>query len=358
MSIANLRLADSITCHAWNNNCSEVAICPNNNQVQIFKRNGTQFDPEPLHILDEHDQVVSGIDWAPKTNRLLTSAHDRNAYVWRFEQNVWKPTLVILRINRAATHCKWSPNENKFAVASGAKVVSVCYFEVDNDWWVSKHIKKHKSTVLKVDWHPNNILLATASSDFKARVFSGFIKGVDERPGETPFGSRLPFGELLAEYPSNGWVHSVKWAPSGMQLAFCSHDSTVSFVDVSGGAPGQLQSVKFNGLPVVDILWLNEDALVGIGFDNNPLLFSRNGGTWSFTKRLDEAKKEAAAAGANRAAFNMFKAKVEVGAESNVTNLNTLHQNLPNCLKSMNPGASVREFSSSGLDGIVSVWKN
>ena len=48
---------------------------------------------------------------------------------------------------------KWSPKENKFAVASGAKVVSVCYFEEDNDWWVSKHIKKHKSTVLFVDWY-------------------------------------------------------------------------------------------------------------------------------------------------------------------------------------------------------------
>jgi actin related protein 2/3 complex subunit 1A/1B len=70
--------------------------------------------------------------------------------------------------------------ENKFAVACGAKCVSVCYFEEDNDWWVSKHIKKHKSTVLKVDWHPNNSLLVTASSDFKCRIFSAHIKGVDK----------------------------------------------------------------------------------------------------------------------------------------------------------------------------------
>jgi len=60
----------------------------------------------------------------------------------------WKPTLVILRINRAATCVRWSPFENKFAVGSGARLVSVCYFEKDNDWWVSKHIKKpFKSTV-------------------------------------------------------------------------------------------------------------------------------------------------------------------------------------------------------------------
>ena len=111
-------------------------------------------------------------------------------------------------------------SEDKFAVASGAKCVSVCYFEKDNDWWVSKHIKKHKSTVTRIDWHPNNVLLATSSTDCFARVFSGFIKGVDKRPGETAFGSRLPFGELLAEYPAAGWVHSVKWSPSGNSLAF------------------------------------------------------------------------------------------------------------------------------------------
>ena len=36
--------------------------------------------------------------------------------------------------------------------------------------WVSKHIKKPlRSTVLSIDWHPNNYLLAAGSCDFKAR---------------------------------------------------------------------------------------------------------------------------------------------------------------------------------------------
>jgi hypothetical protein len=48
---------------------------------------------------------------------------------------------------------------------------------------VAKHIKKPlKSTVTTVDWHPNNILLATGSTDFKVRVFSTYIK---VRIGET-----------------------------------------------------------------------------------------------------------------------------------------------------------------------------
>lgn len=77
---------------------------------------------------------VAGIDWAPESNRIVTCGTDRNAYVWTLKGDVWKPTLVILRINRAARCVKWSPKENKFAVGSGSRLISVCYFEQENDW--------------------------------------------------------------------------------------------------------------------------------------------------------------------------------------------------------------------------------
>lgn len=128
--------------------------------------------------------MVTSIDWAPKSDRLVTCSQDRNAYVWSFDgkAKMWSPTLVLLRINRAATCVRWSPLENKFAVASGARCISVCYFESENNWWVSKHIKNPiRSTVIGIDWHPNNVLLAAGSADMHARVFSAWIKGVDEK---------------------------------------------------------------------------------------------------------------------------------------------------------------------------------
>lgn len=37
--------------------------------------------------------------------------------------------------------------------------------------WVCKHIKKPiRSTILCLDWHPNNVLLAAGSCDFKCRL--------------------------------------------------------------------------------------------------------------------------------------------------------------------------------------------
>jgi actin related protein 2/3 complex subunit 1A/1B len=41
--------------------------------------------------------------------------------------------------------------------------------------------KPIRSTVLCVDWHPNNVLLAAGSADMKARVLSAYIKEVDKR---------------------------------------------------------------------------------------------------------------------------------------------------------------------------------
>jgi actin related protein 2/3 complex subunit 1A/1B len=134
----------------------------------------------------QHDKVITGIDWSV-TGQLVTSSQDRNAYVWDQDTSVgrvgaWKPTLVLLRLTRSATTVKWSPNGTKFAVASGARMIAVCQFDQEQNWWTAKHLKKPiRSTVLSLDWHPNGVLLAAGSADMKARVFSAYLKEVDQK---------------------------------------------------------------------------------------------------------------------------------------------------------------------------------
>ena len=87
------------------------------------------FNPQGSQLLTmvQHDKLITSIDWAQNSNRIVTASQDRNAYVWSQTPNPqtglleWKPTLVLLNINRAATFVRWSPYENKFAVASGAR---------------------------------------------------------------------------------------------------------------------------------------------------------------------------------------------------------------------------------------------
>lgn len=74
------------------------------------------------------------------------------------------------------------------------------------------------------------------------RVFSAYIKEVEEKPGPTPWGSKMPFGEMLFESSESGaagqtvagaggWVHGVCFSHSGNRLAWTSHDSTVSVAE-------------------------------------------------------------------------------------------------------------------------------
>ena len=54
--------------------------------------------------------VVSGLDWSPIHNKIVSCSHDRNAFVWTLKNSKWEPDLVLLRITRAAINVKWSPD--------------------------------------------------------------------------------------------------------------------------------------------------------------------------------------------------------------------------------------------------------
>jgi len=254
-----------------------VAICPNNNEVHIFRRHGSPTKWESVAVLNEHDQLVTSIDWAQQSNRIVTCSQDRNVYVWTQEDAQWKPTLVLIRFNRAATCVRWSPKENKIACGSGSKAVAVCYFEEENNWWVSKHIRGFTSTVLCVSWHPDNILLATGDCDGICTVFCAFLK--DGRQPE----SGPKFGEQLYKIDAGGWVHSVAWSSSGSQLAFTAHDSTVSIVTVDGtpNSPS-VQTVTIAELPMVSCAWLSDATLVASGYAPSPLIFFKANDKWSY----------------------------------------------------------------------------
>ncbi|ETE59763.1 Actin-related protein 2/3 complex subunit 1B, partial [Ophiophagus hannah] len=270
---------------------TELAISPNNHEVHIYKKNGSKWDK--IHELKEHNGQVTGIDWAPDSNRIVSCGTDRNAYVWTLKNDVWKPTLVILRINRAACCVKWSPKENKFAVGSGSRRISICYFEQENDWWVCKHIKKPiRSTILCLDWHPNNVLLAAGSCDFKCRIFSAYIKEVEERPAPTPWGSKMSFGELMFESKSSySWVHSICFSESGNRLAWVGHDSTICLADANKKMAVTCLSTET--LPLLAVTFITENSLVAAGHDCYPMLFMYNEqqGALSFGGKMDIPKQ-------------------------------------------------------------------
>ena len=280
--------------HSFSADRQTLAVARDNN-VELYGRSGNKFTLKDE--LNGHDKTVTSVDIAPSTGRIVTCSQgillgylgkwfisamdtanldciDRNAYVWEPSPTGWKPKLVLLRINRAATFARWSPSERKFAVGSGARVIAVCYFEEENDWWVSKQLKKPiRSTITTVAWHPNSVLLAAGSTDAHARVFSSFIKGVDERPESSVWGERLPFNTVCGEYLNNsaGWVHGCAFSPSGNALAFTAHDSSITIVYPSGPdqPPMAVISVSTQLLPFMSLIWRDESEIIAAGYVGN-----------------------------------------------------------------------------------------
>uniref|UniRef100_A0A3B3CNX2 Actin related protein 2/3 complex, subunit 1B n=1 Tax=Oryzias melastigma TaxID=30732 RepID=A0A3B3CNX2_ORYME len=323
-------LLEPISCHAWNKDRTQIALCPNNHEVHIYKKDGAKWTK--IHELKEHNGQVTGIDWAPESNRIVTCGADRNAYVWTLKEGAWKPTLVILRINRAARCVKWSPKENKFAVGSGSRLISICYFEQEND-------------------------CQTKHSDGMKWVFSAYIKEVEEKPSATPWGSKMPFGEVQTSGGGGGgWVHCVCFSHSGNRLAWVSHDSTVSVAE--GGKTGTVNSLSSEALPLLCVTFITENSIVAAGHDCYPVLFVYDGakGSLTFGGKLDVPKQAAQKGISARERFQNLDRRASE-TQGTDKDLNTLHKNSISQISLLEGGRSkCTKFCTTGMDGGMGIW--
>ncbi|KAJ3334316.1 protein 2 3 complex subunit [Blyttiomyces sp. JEL0837] len=279
----------------------------------------------------QHDKLVTSIDWAPESNKIVTCGQDRNAYVWTFDPttNIWKPQLVLLRINRAATFVRWSPREDKFAVATGSRLIAIAYFETDNDWYVTKHIRKPiRSTVLSLDWHPENILIVAGSADMKARVFSAYIKGVDQKAANPVWGDKLPFGTVCGEFgiENGGWVHSVAFSPSGNTIAWTGHDGNVSF---ASGPSNPIVTAVTPNLPLVSVIFASETTVIAGGHDCVPYLFQQRGGQWELVDKIDKGKAKVESGNSAMNKFRQMDSRAQVAATDTELNTAFVRMNVP-----------------------------
>lgn len=247
--------------------------------------------PQLVAKLCDHDKLVTAVDISIH-GRIVTCSQDRNAYVWEpLSDGSYKPTLVLLRINRAATSVSWAPSGYKFAVGSSARIIAVCYYEQENNWWVSKHIKKPiRSTVTSLSWHQNGVLLAAGATDGYMRVFSGFIKGLDSKEvvAGSPWGEKFPFGAVIRDYYQGSYIHDVQWRSNLEKVAFVAHDGSLNIAD----SQGQIVAANSpDGLPFKALLWVNDAQVICGGYSCHPVVFAIDSQGLKFLKNLDKPSK-------------------------------------------------------------------
>ncbi|GFR48251.1 hypothetical protein Agub_g10116 [Astrephomene gubernaculifera] len=308
------RLPGPIQAIAFNVDCSAIAVSHCGNDVVIYEAcsgasgSGEALSWTKVSTLQGHQQVVSGLDWAPRTDQILSCSHDRNAFVWTRTSAAaaasttapaastaasgpsgsasgsetstrsasWEKQMVITRLTKGALCVKWSPSEAKFAIGSAAKVVSVGYYDPESKWWACKMIRKaHESSVVAVAWHPNSLVLATGSTDRRVRLFNAYVQGYET---EAPAGSLPPnssFGDCIIEVSHEGcsWVHSVCWSPGDEALLYASHDGAVGYV--RGPQANVVVRLAGQQLPLKCLEAVSERLAVGAGWDGCLVVLTR-----------------------------------------------------------------------------------
>ena len=221
--------------------------------------------------------------------------------------------------------------------------------------------KPIRSTITTLAWHPNSVLLAAGSTDSHARVFSGFIKGIDERPESSVWGERLPFNTVCGEYlnDSAGWIHAVAFSPSGDAVAFSGHDSSITVVYPSGPEqpPKAMINISTQLLPLTTLIWNGESEIIAAGHDCEPYRFSGSGNGWELTGSVETKTRPGMGAAREESARDMFRQMDLRGKTKDDTQLGTTHQNTINTIRAyQQSGGNIRQFSTSGVDGRVVIW--
>ncbi|ETN85297.1 WD domain, G-beta repeat protein, partial [Necator americanus] len=312
-----------ITCHAWNKDRTQVAVSASSNEIHIFAwRNGDWVNTATL---TEHDLPVTGLDWAPNTNRIVSCSRDKNAFVWTFEadKGTWKPELVLQNIGYS--HC--------FRFAFNAQ--------------------QH---VLSGHQLRTNLLLVAVQNWSLSATTNGKMTGeVDEKPSPNPWGSKMPFGQLMAELPISGWVHHVAFSPSGCRLAFVAHDSSISYVDANQDNT-VAHTLRTSCLPFTSAEWVTENSIVAAGHDCSPVLFTIADGNLKEVCKLDIPSEQRSSS--VNSALQMFR-NIDRNAASEQINvqLKTLHQNMiTQILPHSGNKNNIIKFTTCGTDGLIALW--
>lgn len=360
--------------HCYSNDKSLLAITCDT-KCLIYRVSSNLQDPVLVATLANHDKIVTAVDISIH-GRIVTCSQDRNAYVWEpLSDGSYKPTLVLLRINRAATCVSWAPNGYKFAVGSSARIIAVCYYEHENNWWVSKHIKKPiKSTINCLSWHSNGVLLAAGGTDGYMRIFSGFIKGLDtkESVSNSPWGTKFPFGLLIKEiYQGGAYIHDISWRTNIETVAYVAHDGTLNILN----SEGVLMKVNSpEGLPFRSLIWINDHEILCAGYNCHPVMFSESSNGWIFTKNYDKVDgiKSNGAAADNldsfvddneeenptfgMSALRKFK-ELDLKGKVSLATKESAHENAIVGLKPFQESnGQVTQVSSCGLDGKIVIY--
>jgi len=282
----DLFLFEGISYMVFNKDFTQVALSKKDNNIYIYSiediRNTDSW--KLLYKLDIHILYISGLDWNPYTNKILSCSYDKTSFVWNFNDNKWIHSKVLSTSKLGYLCCKWNSRGDKFCEGTSDSNLLIGYYNTEAERWMTKNIEVHKSSVVCCEIDPTSLLVISVSTDFKVYISSCYLPKIDDiHLTEKTKYLVQKFGNILYEFPMNCWVNSVTWIPSGELGLVAGQDSTITVIDYKGK---NNDIIKCSHSPVTFILANGEQSFYAVCYDRNILEYEKKNDKWEVKKTI------------------------------------------------------------------------
>ena len=354
----DLFLLEGISCVAFNKDFTQVALSKKDNLIYIYSIKDI-MKPDTwklLYTLDSHFQYISGLDWCPATNRLLSCSYDKTSFVWEFSDKKWNPNNVVATTKLGYLCCKWNKRGDKFCEGTSAKQLLIGYFNKKSNWWMGVNIKAHKSSVVTCEIDPTSLFVLSGSTDLRIYVSSCYLPKVDDQflnDSTKPLAQE--FGQVIYEFKTNCWVNSVAWLPSGNLGIVAGQDATISVINYS---EQKSDVIRCKHSPATSLIPISDTSFLAICYDRNIIEYGKEGDSWKIKKTITE-KGSGAQQKAKSSIVSAQLEKFQKMGNINKDNLAVSTKQAGHLHQSLISSANIKgkDMITTDVSGFVKYWK-
>ena len=354
----DLFLLEGISCVAFNKDFTQVALSKKDNLIYIYSIKDI-MKPDTwklLYTLDSHFQYISGLDWCPATNRLLSCSYDKTSFVWEFSDKKWNPNNVVATTKLGYLCCKWNKRGDKFCEGTSAKQLLIGYFNKKSNWWMGVNIKAHKSSVVTCEIDPTSLFVLSGSTDLRIYVSSCYLPKVDDQflnDSTKPLAQE--FGQVIYEFKTNCWVNSVAWLPSGNLGIVAGQDATISVINYS---EQKSDVIRCKHSPATSLIPISDTSFLAVCYDRNIIEYGKEGDSWKIKKTITE-KGSGAQQKAKSSIVSAQLEKFQKMGNINKDNLAVSTKQAGHLHQSLISSANIKgkDMITTDVSGFIKYWK-
>lgn len=286
----DLFLIEGISHLVFNKDYTQCALSKKDSKIYLYYTpNPTDYSTWTLYdTLKTHLQYVSGLDWNPVTERLISASYDKTSIIWSYEEGRWGGEYVVATTKVGYLFAHWNEDGSKFVEGTSSKILFIGYYDEESEWWVSRSIKHHKASVMTARIDPTSLFVISGSVDNKIYITSCYIPLVDdERLDPGVLQNAQEFGTVIYKYDADAWILNTKWAFGGEYAYATSYMSDIVVIDYKN----QSESViHCEHSPVMFIESISETSFVAVCYDREIFIYECVDGKWEITKDIVNTK--------------------------------------------------------------------